>query len=135
MKNFSLESFVQGWIISAIVLILILLAVLPKDCRAAEWDNTDRALFGTFVGLQVADGLQTHYAVKHPEQFREANPLLGSEPSDAKIILFKSAAVGIVYWATRDANPATRKTVLGILDVMYIGVVAHNASIGVRVGF
>lgn len=124
----TLLSFVIGALIGYVLF-------FPSACKAADWDNTDRALFGTFVGLQVVDGLQTHYAVKHPDQFREANPLLGGEPSDAKIILFKSAAVGVAYWATRDASPATRKTVLGILDAMYIGVVAHNASIGVRVGF
>lgn len=122
--------------IVAMIIGTVLAALLgAPHANAAEWDNTDRVMFGTFVGLQVVDGLQTHWAVKHPDQFHEANPLLGTEPGDAKIILFKSAAVGLVYWLVKDADSATRKTVLGVADLMYIGVVGHNASIGVKVGF
>lgn len=105
------------------------------DVRAAEWDTTDKVLYGSFVGLQVIDGLQTHYATHHPDQFREANPLLGSYPSDGKIIAVKSLLVGGTYYVLKDADSQTRKTVLTVLDCIYIGVTAHNAAIGVRMGF
>lgn len=106
-----------------------------RSCSAADWDATDKVLFGTFVGLQIVDGAQTSYASHHPDEFREANPVLGSHPSDAKIILFKSALVGGVYWLVKDVDPTQRKIVLGILDLLYVSVTAHNAAIGVKIGF
>ena len=114
---------------------LVLLLFFPSLALAADWDTTDKVLFGTFVGLQIIDGAQTSYASHHPDEFKEANPLLGSHPSDAKIVLVKSAVVGGVYWLVRDADPAQRKIALGILDLLYVTVTAHNASIGVKVGW
>lgn len=110
-------------------------AMWIHDARAAEWDTTERIMFGTFVGLQVIDAAQTHYAVHHPDQFRESNPILGDHPSDAKVIAFKAVAVGAVYWLVKDADPLTRKLALGFLDGFYIEIVNHNRSIGVKIGF
>lgn len=123
-----------SWNCTAVGIILAAL-IAPHKAEAADWDTTDKVLFGSFVALQVADAAQTHYAVQHPERFREMNPLLGSEPSDGKIIAIKSLMVGGTYYLLRDTDSQTRKSALVILDGLYIGVVAHNASIGVRMRF
>jgi hypothetical protein len=102
---------------------------------AEPWDTADKILFGSFLALQAADAAQTHYASRHPDRFREVNPLLGSQPSDGKILAVKSLMIGATYYILKDADSHTRKTVLTVLDALYIGVVAHNASIGVRIGF
>lgn len=115
------------------VLILFLFWSLPAI--AEPWDTTDKILFGSFLALQVADAAQTHYASQHPDRFREVNPLLGSQPSDGKIVLVKSLMIGATYYILKDTDSHTRKVALTVLDALYIGVVAHNASIGVRIGF
>lgn len=124
---------------SAILALVVTVAqwslLFLDDVKAAEWDATDKVLFGSFVALQVADAAQTRYASHHPERFREANPLLGSQPSDGKIIAIKSLLVGGSYYLLRDADSQTRKSALVILDGLYIGIVAHNAAIGVRMRF
>lgn len=110
----------------------IALALLATPAHSAEWDTTDKVLYSTFVTLQVVDGLQTHYALHHPEQFRELNPLM---KSDGAIVAIKSLLVGGSYYLLKDADSQTRKAALVVLDGLYLGVTAHNASIGVRIGF
>ena len=105
------------------------------DARAADWDNTDRALFGGFVALQVADGLQTNEIRKHPDRFRETNRLYGDPPQMGRVLAVKAVATGALYWLVRDMPGVDRKVLLGALDAVYVGIVAHNYTVGIRIGF
>ena len=53
----------------------------------------EQMLFVGMVGAQAADGITTSQNVHSGG--REYNPLLGSEPNDEEIALFKVAAVGL----------------------------------------
>ena len=112
-----------------------LLFALAIPCQAADFDTTEKALYGTFIGLQVLDAVQTMQISRHPDQFRETNPLLGSHPSDARIIGTKLLFSGALTWALWDSSHQTRKLSLGTLDAFYIGVVDHNYRVGIRIGF
>jgi hypothetical protein len=121
-------------VIACCTVVLVSIATC-RNARASDFDTTDKILFGSFVGLQLVDAAQTSYVSKHPEQFKESNPLYGSHPSDAKIIAIKSLLVGGVYYLVKDMPSPDRKFVLGAVDLFYITVTAHNASIGVKIGF
>lgn len=110
-------------------------ALVSSSALAAPWDTTDKVLFGSFLGLQIADGLQTYQVHKHPDQFRETNPLLGSDPSAGKIILLKSAISALVYWGVKDSSSSNRKFLLTAADLFYLGVVGHNYQVGIRIHF
>lgn len=122
--------------IAAYFLTVCALCLFVTHCaHAADFDRTDKLLFGSFVTLQAIDALQTNEIRKHPDQFREANPLYGNPPNMALVIGVKAALVTGVYYLTRDATSAQRKTALALINVISIGIVANNLSVGVRIGF
>lgn len=125
----TLEKFITGIVLASLV------AMTIHDCQAAEWDNIDRALFTSHVALQVTDALQTNYVRQHQDQFAETNSLYGNPPNMGLVIGVKALLIGGSYWLVRDMSSYDRKLVLSVLNVIEVGIVARNASIGVRVGF
>lgn len=123
------EKFITGIVLASLV------AMTIHDCKAADWDNIDKGLFGAQIGLQVVDTLQTNYAKKHPEQFEEANPIYGKRPNMLVVIGAKSLFVGGLYWIVKDMPSTDRKLILGVADAIELAVVGHNISLGVKVGF
>lgn len=112
-----------------------LLSCSIQHCRAAEWDSIDKALFTGQIVLQAVDIAQTNYIRQHPDQFKEANPLYGNPPNMGRVIIFKAALVGGIYWLVKDMPSADRKLVLGVVDVIQLGIVGRNVSLGVGVSF
>lgn len=104
----------------------------PADPTA--WKPVDKALFGGFVGLQVVDTLQTNYVRKHPDEFSEMNSLYGNPPNMGMVIGVKVLVTGLVYVAADNLQPTPRRVLLGLCDVLYIGIVGHNVVIGVKLG-
>lgn len=119
-------------------MIVLVLFVIVKEAQAADpWDTTDKVLFGGFVALQVVDTAQTYKIHRDYKdgQYEEGNPLFGKDPDMARVVVFKSALVGGVYWLTRDMDSTSRKIVLGIADAVQFSVVAHNYRLGLKWGF
>lgn len=110
-------------------------AIASPSANAAEWDTTEKVMFGTFVGLQAIDTAQTWKAHDNPDRYREANPIFGSHPNMAAVVGFKSIVTGGVYYLVKDMPSADRKLILGIADAIQFSVVAHNYSIGLKLGF
>lgn len=125
----TIKRFVLGLLFAS------LLAIGIHNARAAEWDTIDKALFTNHVALQITDALQTNYIRQHPEQFKELNPVYGNPPNILAVVGVKSLVIGGTYWLVRDMNSSNRKTILTIVNLIDIGIVAHNASIGVHIGF
>lgn len=115
----------------------ILCMLLAYSCavRAAEWDTTDKVLFGSFATLEVIDVAQTWKMHKHPDKWEEANPLFGKNPNMGLVIGVKTLVTGSIYYLVRDMSSSDRKLILGVVDVIQISAVAHNYSIGLKLGF
>lgn len=109
--------------------------LLSNRCHAAEWDTTDKVLFGSFVALQAVDVAQTNYVRHHQDRFREVNSLYGNPPDMGRVIAFKALIVGGTYWLVRDADSSTRKLALGVATALSLSIVGHNASLGVGFSF
>lgn len=129
MKHMTAEKFITGIVLASLV------AMTIHECRAAEWDNIDKGLFGAQIGLQVIDTLQTNYARQHPERFEEANPIFGKHPNMFLVVGVKSLFVSGLYWVVKDMKSVDRKLILGVADTIELAVVGHNISLGVKVGF
>lgn len=103
---------------------------------AGEWEPTDKWLFGGFITLQLIDAAQTYEVAKHPQEFREANSLYGNPPTAGRIIFIKTLSTALIYTLLDDYTaPTDRRAALWFLDALYLGVTAHNYSVGVRISF
>ena len=103
------------------------------NSRSQEWKTTDKVLLGTYAAASLADAMQTDAGIKSGK-YIETNPVFGEHPSTARIYLTKAAFGGLIYWLA-DSFPENRRTILWIANGLQIGVVAHNASIGMKVKF
>lgn len=119
----------------AAFLLAIFLAAWIAPAKATDWTTTEKAMFGSFVTLQVIDTAQTWKIKDNQDQWVEANPLFGKDPNMAAVIGLKAVFVGGVYWLAKDASHAERKLLLGVVNALYLGVVGHNYSIGLKLGF
>lgn len=117
-------------------LLILLFLIAHRTARADEWNTGDRVLFGTFVALQIADGLQAYEAHKQPDKWKEVNPLYGDPPTAERIIVTKLITTGLVYYLLDRSSPRGRRGALWLLDGLYLGVLAHNHyTAGVRIQF
>jgi len=118
--------------------IMLSLLVGPNMCARAgeDWELRDEVLFGSLVTLQVVDILQTREAMKHPEQFKEANPVFGDDPSTGKLVLIKGVYVGVVWHLLDEYTSSKDRTVaLWVLNAIAAVVVLNNHLVGVRIEF
>lgn len=109
------------------------------NSRADDWSTEDKWLFGVFIGVSAIDASQTLEGLdeRFPNgkpKYREANPLYGDNPTDQRVIYTKLAGITAV-WALAELYPESRNTVLWAVNAITIGIVAHNYSIGVNMGF
>jgi hypothetical protein len=87
------------------------------------------------LGMLAADASQTTYIAKHPQEFREYNPILGQHPSQAKVAgyFLASGTSLVVLNAVLPAKYAHR---LNWATVAVEGsFVAHNAHVGIKFTF
>ena len=126
-----------AWI-AVIFISFFVLGLIVGSCtaRAEDWRTADQVAFGAQIGLQVIDTLQTREARKHPERWREVNPLYGDPPGMGTVVVVKTLYVGTVwYLLDKHTASADRGTALWVLNAMAAGVVLHNHHIGVRIEF
>lgn len=100
----------------------------------ADWSNTDRALLVTGSLLHAIDWGQTRYIVKHPNEYRETNPLLGDYPSMGTVNLYM-LATGLLIPTTAELLPEYRTLILGFWVASRAAVVGRNYSIGIRMSW
>ncbi|MFM1991288.1 MAG: hypothetical protein RJA99_4245 [Pseudomonadota bacterium] len=108
-------------------------ALLVSGARAQDWTATDRALLGAALVLHAADWSQTLRIIDTPGMY-ETNPVLGRHPSrgDVNAWFF---GVGLTVSLLAYALPDYRRQILGTWVTVGLFYVAHNAGIGVRIGF
>jgi hypothetical protein len=96
------------------------------------WTRTEVALAAGFTAALLMDAAQTRGLARGGwEGFREANPLLGSQPTVARINAY-TAVAGLTVLGVAAAAPARfRPWVLGAAFVVEALTVARNAHAGI----
>lgn len=116
-------------------LFLILFLVPPCNLYADEWTREDTYREVAYLALHVADWGQTLEIADHPEKWHEHNPVLGSHPSRGEVNAW-FIATGLLHPVVSYALPRPYREIWQYSTiVLEIGVTAHNASIGIGIGF
>ncbi|MFA6125432.1 hypothetical protein [Sphingomonas sp.] len=103
---------------------LLLLSMLTG---CANMTPAEDIAFGTLIGCNAYDAALTMHAMDRG--FAEGNPLLGSHPSDEKIIISKVLLAGIAWWAV-DAMDEKRSVPALLIATIPCGwAVYHNNSV------
>lgn len=113
----------------AMMFLVCLTAFAGEPLSSSEWQRE-----GAFLALGLIDYGQTRDIKNHAGMY-ETNPLLGRNPSDARIRNYFLASgvahLGITYLLPRQYRSAWQWGTMAI----ELGVVAHNYSIGLRMAF
>ena len=116
---------------TAIIGILVMAAHAQDNTN--KWSTTDKALFATYTAFNVADILQTRYAFDS-DDYDELNPILsplGKNGATAAMVASNIA----MYFIVDGLQSKNRAIVLSVVTMLKIGVVGHNAMIGVGFKF
>lgn len=114
--------------------VLLALALLAMPAHAHDWTAPEKGWAAAWLATRAADWAQTRHIARHPDRFRERNPMLGAHPSLGAVnrhFLFTTAA-GLL---AAHYLPTYRKGMLQVWFAVGAGYVAHNASIGIRMEF
>lgn len=99
------------------------------------WNAAEKDLGISLATAYVLDWGQTRYIAKHPEKFREGNPVLGPHPSLSRVDNYFIAMGLVGYWIA-DALPRRyRKLLLYSALTVENGCVRHNQLVGVKLAF
>jgi hypothetical protein len=100
-----------------------------------DWDNHDKVLLGTALGATMLDWAQTRYIARHPERYREINPVLGSHPAVSKVDKYFALSIVGITGIALELPSRYRKWWLGGVTVIEVGFVLHNDWIGIKADF
>lgn len=109
---------------------LLLLCAAAALSGCSVWQPAEQRAFAFSMACQAVDLMQTDAALENG--MHEANPLLGSHPSDGKLVAAKVVAVAGTFYLAEAVNPENRVTAILLATVPCLYVVAHNYSIGAR---
>lgn len=118
-------------------LVLATMLACSINAHAADtWSTTDKVLAGAFLSSLTADYLQTRQIAREPDRwYEQGNPLLGDQPSASRVnIIFLTSAV-VTLGVAHILPSKWRKVLLVSGTVIEAGFAAHNARIGLKVGF
>ena len=112
--------------------VIALLFAWPAQAR--DWTNEELGWGAAAAAVRLADWAQTRNIVRNPDRFREVNPLIGEHPSRGRVdgVFILGSAL---LFAAAHYFPEYRKSILQVYVVIGGGVVARNASIGVKMSF
>jgi hypothetical protein len=79
--------------------------------------------------------MQTRDIARNPDRFYESNPVLGRHPSLSAVNAYFAAGILAHTAVAMALPPGWREPWQYMTIVFQAGVVAHNASIGVEMGF
>ena len=106
----------------------------------SEWTNKEKAEFATYTSLSIIDYKQTEWALDQNRkqgiyQYTELNPLLGSNPSDEKLMVATALQVAYYYWmiGADSEDKKYLRFVRGFASGIRVMAVIHNDGIGARI--
>jgi hypothetical protein len=123
--------------VKAISAILVLFSF---SAQAEPWAETQQGLAATYLTMHAADWAQTRNLARsdsggrHGKGYEEKNPILGRKPSSGKTDAYFILTPLVGYFVL-DALPQYRTGILAVANVLEVGVVAHNFTIGVKAKF
>ena len=119
-----------------ILLTLLLLFSTTAQASFEDWDTQDQRLYQSFITFQAIDLMQAFNMIECQERdpncrYWERNPLIGSHPKKAEVVIFKLATNFMIYnmLDKRMKNNKRRGTLI-ILNVVSIVPVISNEHVG-----
>ena len=130
-----------AWLI--IVILLLLSGCASSAPKTNEkWSDESITLATTLTSLSVLDARQTfhmeeysiYYEVLEPITYaHEVNPLIGKNPTKDRVVMVKALSGALMYFGLNKMKEKNRKKALIYLNVFYLIIVLHNASLGLSV--
>lgn len=118
------------------LLVGLLLGLAIVNSKAADpWDKTDKALATALVLVTVVDYAQTRTIAKNPHLWFERNPLLGEHPTLGEVNRHFIGGLILGGVIAHYLPASARKTFLGTITFIELGVVIHNHGIGIKTSF
>lgn len=114
--------------------IVLCLALLALPAQAREWTDEELRWGAALAVTRLVDWGQTRYIAKHPDRFREVNPLIGDNPSLGEVNRHFVVSSLLMFGAAHYL-PQHRGTILKVWVAIGVGANVHNAAIGVRIDF
>ena len=119
-----------------ILLTLLLLFSTTAQASFEDWDTQDQRLYQSFITFQAIDLIQAFNMIECQERdpncrYWERNPLMGSHPKKAEVVIFKLATNFMIYnmLDKRMKNNKRRGTLI-ILNIVSIVPVISNEHVG-----
>ena len=118
--------------------LLLILLCIPSISQASfeYWNKQDQRLYQSFITFQAIDLIQAFNMIECQERdpncrYWERNPLIGSHPKKAEVVIFKLATNFMIYnmLDKRMKNNKRRGTLI-ILNVVSIVPVISNEHVG-----
>jgi hypothetical protein len=120
----STKNEIQEAAMRSIIALLIALSV-PTSCATASshWE-------AAAVGAALADIASTGGGVDRSQggQFRESNPVYGSNPSSGKMLAVNAGLYAGIWALTREVNPVQRQKVWRAVTILRLLVAGYNVS-------
>ena len=114
---------------------LLVAAAAAAHAQSPAWTTLDYSLAGGAAAMMALDWAQTRYAARHPSHYSERNPLIGEQPSTAKVDQYFALASLLVAGATYVLPRRERRLFLSGVLVVETSAVVSNYQVGVKVDF
>ncbi len=117
------------------ILLISLFAWGPVSAAPDEWTKGDTARQLTYATLHAMDWSQSLHIARNPDQYQEANPLLGKHPTVGRVNSYMATSL-LVHTSIAYALPKKYREAWQYVWIGFkAGLVYHNHSIGIRIGF
>jgi hypothetical protein len=101
----------------------------------AAWTTLDHSLAVGVATMMALDWGQTRYAARNPSRYSERNPLMGEQPSTAKVDQYFTLASLLMVGMTYILPRSERRVFLSGVIVVETSAVVSNYRIGVKLDF
>ncbi len=114
---------------------------MPSISQASfeDWTKQDQRLYKSYVTLQAIDVMQTFSLIECQERnptcgWIEKNPLVGSHPKKADVVMFKLATNFIIYNVLDKKIPSRqRHGTLILINAISIVPIISNEHVGLGI--
>jgi hypothetical protein len=124
---------------------ILLVLIFPVLANAGEinkdkwwgekWSKQDYALEATWQVIHLMDWGTTLDITRHPDQYKELNPILGEHPTREEVNLYMFSGALLHAGVTHILPPKYRPYFQGITIGMSGVCVLNNLSVGLQIKF
>ena len=125
--------------------IVFLLLIFPVLVSAGEidqnkwwgekWSKQDYILEGTWQVIHLMDWGTTLDITRHPDKYKEMNPILGEHPSRERVNIYMFSGALVHAGVTYILPPKYRSYFQGVTIGMSGAYVLNNLAIGLQIKF